>query len=111
METSPVPETSTASESNDSVATTKGTTMKPFRVWVLPLIRACRVRVDGIRNTAWLLNRLSHSFVFKSSEPVREEQGSSCCSFRVLYSSQMSDLRFKRLLVAIPEVEVISDLA
>lgn len=81
--------------------------MQRFDVWMLPLLRACRVRVDGIKNAAWLLNRLSQSFVFKSSEPVREEQGSSCCSFGVLYSSQMSHLTFARLLVAIPEVELI----
>lgn len=85
--------------------------MNTFRVWMLPLVSTCLVRVDGIRNAARLLNRLSESFIFKSSEPVREEQGSSCCSFRVLYSSPMSYLAFERLLVAIPEVEVISDSA
>ena len=38
--------------------------MNVFRVWVRPLGGNCRVRVDGIRNAQWLLNRLGHSFVF-----------------------------------------------
>jgi hypothetical protein len=85
--------------------------MSLFPVWIRPLSSACRMRVDGIHNTQWLLNRLSQSFVFKSSEPVREEEGSSCCSFHVLYSSQMSDSKFAKLLGAIPEVNLMLEPA
>ena len=64
--------------------------MKAFHVWVHRAGNDCRVRVDGMKNTEWLLNRLGQSFVFKTSEPVDEERNSSFCTFRVAYSSQMS---------------------
>jgi hypothetical protein len=73
--------------------------------------RTCRVRVDGIENTKWLIHRLSQFFVFKTSEPVKEDEGSSCCTFRVEDSSQISRHRFERLLGAIPEVKLVLDLA
>jgi hypothetical protein len=85
--------------------------MNPFRVWLRPGDRACQVRVDGIENTKWLLHRLSQFFVFKTSEPVNEGEGSSCCTFRVSESSQISRHRFERLLGAIPEVKLTLDLA
>ena len=85
--------------------------MNVFRVWLRPLGSACRVRVDGIRNARWLLDRLGHSFIFKTSDPVDEEEGSSCCTFRLAYRSQMSRRGFERLLVAIPEVNLMADPA
>jgi hypothetical protein len=108
MKTLFVTRNTATSDRNDSA---RSTTMNPFHVWVLPLITACRVRVDGIENAAWLLNRLSHSFVFKSSEPMTEEQDSSCCSFRVQYDSQMSGPKFAKLLAAIPEVNLMVEPA
>jgi hypothetical protein len=85
--------------------------MNTFRVWIRPLGSACRVRVDGVRNAQRLLNRLGHSFVFKTADPMNEEEGSSCCTFRVAYSSQMSRRGFERLLAAIPEVNLMMDPA
>jgi hypothetical protein len=83
--------------------------MKAFQVWIRPLSSACRVRVDGIRNAQWLLNRLSESFVFKSSEPLDDDLATACSSFRVQYSSQMSGPRFAKLLAAIPEVSLLPE--
>jgi hypothetical protein len=83
--------------------------MNAFPVWLRPLRSAWRVRVDGIRNAQWLLDRLSRSFVFKTSDAMNEEDGSSCCTFHVAYSSQMSPREFERLLTAIPEVKLIAD--
>ena len=85
--------------------------MNAFHVWIHRAGNACRVRVDGMKNTEWLLNRLSQSFVFKTSEPVNEERNSSYCTFRVTYSSQMSRPRFERLLAAIPEVKLMLEPA
>ena len=55
--------------------------------------------------------RLSQSFVFKTSEAMHEDQGTSCCTFRVAYSSQVPRPAFERLLASIPEVKVMLDSA
>ena len=49
-------------------------------------------------------------FIFKTCEPVNEDESSSCCTFRVAESSQISRHRFQRLLSAIPEVKLTLDL-
>jgi len=85
--------------------------MDTFRVWIHPMGGTCQVRVDGIENTKWLIHRLGQFFVFKTAEPVKEDEGSSCCSFRVADSSQISRHRFERLLGAIPEVKLVLELA
>lgn len=86
-------------------------TMNTFRVWIRPLYNVCRVRVDGMKNAMWLLTRLSHSFVFKSSEPIEDDEGASCSTFHVPYNSQMSHFQFERLLAGIPQVQLMSDPA
>ena len=86
-------------------------TMNTFRVWIRPLYNVCRVRVDGIKNAMWLLTRLSQSFVFKSSEPIEDDEGASCSTFHVPYNSQMSHFQFERLLAGIPQVQLMSDPA
>jgi hypothetical protein len=83
--------------------------MSRFHVWISPLSSACRVRVDGIRNAQWLLNRLSEAFVFKTSEPLDDDQATACASFQVQYGSQMSAPKFAKLLAAIPEVNLMSE--
>jgi hypothetical protein len=85
--------------------------MDKFSVWMRPLGTSCRVRVDGKKNTDWLLDRLSHAFAFKSCEPVTEDHCSSSCSFRVMYTSQMSRLAFDRLMASIPEVALMPEPA
>lgn len=85
--------------------------MNAFRVWIRPLGGNCRVRVDGVGNAEWLLDRLGHSFVFKTADPMNEEDGSSCCAFRVAYDVQTSRRGFERLLAAIPEVTLMTDPA
>ena len=85
--------------------------MNAFCVWVRPLGGNCRVRVDGVKNAQWLLDRLGHSFVFKTADPMNEEDGSSCCTFRVAYDFQTSRRGLERLLAAIPEVKLMADPA
>jgi len=85
--------------------------MNAFHVWIRPLGNACRVRVAGMQNAQWLLARLGHFFVFKMAEPMNEEADSSCCTFRVQYSSQMSRRGLERLLAGIPEVVLMTDPA
>ena len=69
----------------------------------------CRVRVDGIKNTRWLLNRLSHDFVFKTFEPILEEAGSARCSFRVPYNPRFFHAKSERLLRTIPPVQLMTE--
>lgn len=71
----------------------------------------CRVRVDGVKNAQWLILRLGESFVFKTAEPVNEEHNSSCCTFRLAYSSQTSLRDIEKLLTRIPEVVLMTDPA
>ncbi len=85
--------------------------MNTFRVWIRPSISNCKVRVEGMKNARWLLNRLTQSFVFKSSEAIDDDEGASCSTFRVSYSSQTPRSRFEKLLVAIPEVEQMPESA
>jgi hypothetical protein len=85
--------------------------MNKFNVWIRPLVDACGVRVDSLENAQWLLNRLSQSFVFKSSEPMNETDFFPCCSFRVAYSSQMCQTAFQKLLATISEVKLLAEPA
>jgi len=64
--------------------------MTMFSVWLGTLGDAFRVRVDGVGNAQWLLDRLGRSFLFKTSDPMNEEEGSSCCSFCLAHSPQTS---------------------
>jgi hypothetical protein len=82
--------------------------MNTFRVWTRPTGATFNVRVDGIKNANWLLNRLSQSFIFKTADPIDEDAGSSCATFRVLYDSQASRSRFEKLLGTIPQVELMA---
>ena len=84
--------------------------MEPFRVRVLPSGSDCQLRVEGMKNTQWLLHRLSQSFVYKTSEGVHEDPGSRTFTFRVAYSSHTPRLALERLLASIPEVSVVSEL-
>ncbi|HEY4759839.1 MAG TPA: hypothetical protein VIH42_04595 [Thermoguttaceae bacterium] len=83
--------------------------MNQFSVWIQPSENACGVRVDSLENAEWLLNRLSQSFVFKSSEPMNKVDYFPNCTFRVPYSSQISCGRFAKLLGVIPEVKLMLD--
>lgn len=82
--------------------------MNMFRVWTRPLgNNTCRVQVDGMSNTQWLLDRLSRSFAFKSAESVHEAADSGYCTFQVMYTSQMTRSVLDRLLAGIPEVKLM----
>lgn len=83
--------------------------MQEFNVWVARIDGATRVRVGGLKNTEWLLRRLSDYFVFKSSEGTREASNTSEYTFRVPHSGQLSATGFERILAGIPEVNVIAE--
>ena len=85
--------------------------MNKFSVWVRPSGSKCRLRVDGLGNARWLLDRLGRSFVFKTADPMNEEDGTSCCTFQVAYNYQMSPRRLEKLLGGIPEVRLMNKLA
>jgi len=68
------------------------------------------VRVDGRDNAKRLLNCLSQSFVFKTFDPMREDEG-TFCSFLVPYNPPLSRSSFVKLLAAMPEVRLMSEPA
>ena len=82
--------------------------MNAFCVWVRPLENQHLVCVDGVENAKWLLTQLSHSFIFRSAEPIRLEEGSSLCTFRVPYNSNLTVTRFNKLLAAIPGISMVT---
>ena len=85
--------------------------MKRFHVWVRSLENSCRVRVDGVENGRWLLDQLGRAFVFKSCEPIHEDQASCSSIFRVSYNSLVSPSILRKTLAAIPEVQLMADPA
>ena len=62
--------------------------------------------VAGIENAHWVLDHLSGSFVFKTSEPMLEVEPPAYCIFYVVHGSQLSERELQRLLVAIPGVRL-----
>jgi hypothetical protein len=85
--------------------------MNRFRVWLRPLGSGCKVKVDGIKNAKWLLDRLSRSFVFKSSEAMNEDEFFPARVFSVQYGSQMCHSQFRILLNRISEVDLMTEPA
>ncbi len=85
--------------------------MEKFKVWIRSAENKCRLQVDGTGNAQWLLDRLGRSFVFKTADPMNEEQGTSHCSFQVAYNYQMSPRVLEKLLGGIPEVRLMNKLA
>lgn len=83
--------------------------MKQMQVKIRRMDGICRVRVDRIDQARWLLDQLAQSFVFKTCEPILEDEIPSCCTFRVAYSSQISPTRLSTLIASIPEVSLSSD--
>ena len=78
--------------------------MNAFEVWVRPLGECCRVRVSGVGNAEWLLQRLSESHAINNAEPCSE---TDTCSFEVPCSESTSRNRLEKALAAIPEVKLM----
>ena len=70
---------------------------------------ACRVRVAGIENALWVLDCLSESFVFRTSEPIQEAGLPAICTFRVAHGAQISRRQLESLFAAIPGVRLDLD--
>jgi hypothetical protein len=84
--------------------------MRSFRVWIRPDGDFCQVRVDGRNNLQRLLKGLSESFVFKTFDPVTEDEA-AICSFLVPYNPPLSRSSFVKLLAAMPEVRLMAEPA
>ena len=84
--------------------------MKSFRVWIRPAGDFCRVRVESKQNARRLLDWLSQSFVFRTCDPMGEERDSPFCSFIIPYNPPLSRTSFAKLLAAMPEVRLTSEL-
>ena len=81
--------------------------MTNFRVWVRPLDYEYLVCVDGIQNARWLSDQLGRSFVFRSAQPINQENNSSLCTFQVPCGPLLSLAKLQKLLTAIPEVTLL----
>jgi hypothetical protein len=66
-----------------------------------------RVSVSGLHNAIWLLNELSRSFVFKSAMPLAHDRELSLCSFQAPFTALLPFAVFKRILAAMPRVELV----
>jgi len=84
--------------------------MRSFSVWIRPDGDFCQVRVNGKENAKRLLNCLSESFVFKTFDPMTEDEG-AFCRFLVPYNPPLSRSSFVKLLAAMPEVRLMSEPA
>lgn len=84
--------------------------MRAFRVWIRPDGDFCQVRVDGRDNTQRLLNCLSESFVFKTFDPLTEEEG-AIFRFLVPYNPPLSPSSFVKLLARMPDVRLMPEPA
>ena len=65
-----------------------------------------RVLVEGAQNASWLINELSRSFIFKSALPMANNRQTSLCSFQVPFNSLLPFSVFRRILAAMPCVQL-----
>jgi hypothetical protein len=80
--------------------------MDNFRVWIRPSDYEFIVCVEGLENAHWLIDQLGRSFVFRSAQPIYQEQSSTLCSFQVPRHAQLPFSLFQKLLAAIPQVRL-----
>jgi hypothetical protein len=85
--------------------------MKQFRIWIRPLGRVCRVRVEGRYNVAVVLQFLSKSFVFKTCEPVTDSPNGEMSTFLVPCISTTFPGQLGKLMANIPGVQVMNEPA
>lgn len=78
-------------------------------VWIRPSTNDRMLRMEGRDKIDCLLKRLSQSFVFKTSEPIVEDEDSTCSLFRLAYSSRMPRRKLERLLATFSEIHVTVD--
>ena len=90
-------------------ATRGDNALQRFPVWIRPLTNGLMLAVEGRDKVDWLLKRLSQSFVFKTSEPVIQEEHSDRSMFRLAYSSRMPRQKLEQLLATMPEILVTLD--
>lgn len=78
--------------------------MEAFEVWVRPLGDCFRIRVTGVTNAEWLIQRLGESHVVSNAEPCTE---TDTCSFEVPCTERKSRHRLEQILASIPEVKLM----
>jgi hypothetical protein len=85
--------------------------MSPFQVWLRPLGDSCRVRVDGIGNTRWLLDHLERHPAIRAIGKLDVMVDDTVCSFYIQFHSSLSLQSFGRLVREVPEVRVMLEPA
>ena len=81
--------------------------MDVFKVCVRPLGQRCRVRVQGVKNAEWLLERPGQSFAVNNAEPCHETLEPDIFTFEVPCQAPESRNHLQRALSSIPEVQLM----
>ena len=87
--------------------TPRGTGMNAFQVWLRPLGERCRLRVSGVQNAEWLLQRLGQSIALSNTEVSPEASEPEIFTFEVPCKEPKSRSRLESLLASIPEVKLM----
>jgi hypothetical protein len=69
------------------------------------------VPVEGVANAGWLINELSRSVIFKSALPLAKDDENVVCSFQVPHYSFLRFAVFRRILTAMPCVQLTMQTA
>ncbi len=85
--------------------------MSPFHVWLRPLGNSCRVRVDGIGNTRWVLDHLERHPAIRAIGSLDVMVDDTVCSFCIPFHSTLSSQTFDRMIREVPEAQVMLELA
>ncbi len=80
-----------------------------FRVSIKHEGYSCRVKAEGVANSLWLLKCLSHSFAFKTSEPLVANGPTEYCTFQLAYGSHLTRRGLESLLLSVPGVRLSVD--
>jgi hypothetical protein len=60
-----------------------------------------------MENARWLIDQLGRSFVFRSAQPIYQEQSSTLCSFQVPCHEQLPYSKLQKILAAMPQVTLL----
>ena len=81
--------------------------MNVFQVWLRPLGERCLLRVNGVENAEWLLQRLGQSIALSNTKVCPETSESEIFTFEVPCNEPKSRSRLESLLASIPEVKLM----
>lgn len=82
-------------------------TVEITRVWVRSLGNACRVRVEGVHNAEWLVDRLARTSALEGLDSVDLQPHGSICTFEIPNSIARTLASLETELAQMPGVELM----